>query len=375
MASPSNKQIVVLGAGVIGLTTAVKIQEQRGYQVTIIAETLPSDPKSIRYTSHWAGAHHVSLAGEDKLQARVDQETFGVMWEMSALGGEAEGCFLRQKQVEYYCDKQADPHPLAHMPDFRRLDENSLIPNTVAGIGFTTLTIDTPIYLNYLLSRFLARGGAIVRGSVQHISQVVDGGARVFTGSKSAGVPVDAVIVCAGIGARFLGGVEDKDVYPIRGQTVLLRAPWIRFGRTMSSKDGLWTYIIPRRSGDVIVGGIKVPNDWYPTPRPETTQDILKRGLVLCPELAPQSIRDQREPTVNDLLPLVIEEGCGLRPGRKGGIRLEVEWYAKTDGQAPKVPIVHNYGHGGAGFQASWGSASVALELLEKALAQARLAM
>ncbi|TFK49356.1 D-aspartate oxidase [Heliocybe sulcata] len=371
MVSPPNKQIVVLGAGVIGLTTALKIQEKGGYQVTIVAETLPSDPKTIRYTSHWAGAHHVSLAGEDKLQARVDQETFKVMWELSAPGGEAEGCFLRQKQTEYYCDKQAEPHPLAHMPDFRLLDENSLVPNTVAGVEFTTLTIDTPIYLNYLLSRFLAKGGAIVRGSVQHISQVVEGGARVFAGAKCAGTSVDAIVVCAGIGARLLGGVEDKDVYPIRGQTVLLRAPWIRFGRTMSSKDGLWTYIIPRRSGDVIVGGIKVPNDWYPNPRPETTQEILTRGLVLCPELVPQSIRDQREPTVEDLLPLVIEEGCGLRPARKGGIRLEVERYPSADGQR-KVPVVHNYGHGGAGFQASWGSASVALELMEKALAETR---
>ena len=61
----------------------------------------------------------------------------------------------------------------------------------------------------------------------------------------------DAIIVCAGLGARFLGGVEDKNIYPIRGQTVLIRAPWIRFGKTQSSYDGIWTYIIPRRSGDV----------------------------------------------------------------------------------------------------------------------------
>jgi hypothetical protein len=40
--------------GVIGLTTALKIQEQGDYKVTIVAETLPSDPKSVLYTSHWA---------------------------------------------------------------------------------------------------------------------------------------------------------------------------------------------------------------------------------------------------------------------------------------------------------------------------------
>ena len=82
------------------------------------------------------------------------------------------------------------------------------------------------------------------RASVQHIAQVAEG-------AYTDNVKPDAVVICAGIGARFLGGVEDKDVYPIRGQTVLLRAPWIKFGRTQSSLDGLWTYIIPRRSGDV----------------------------------------------------------------------------------------------------------------------------
>ena len=38
----------------VGLTTAVKIQEKGGYNVTIIAETFPGDPKTITYTSLWA---------------------------------------------------------------------------------------------------------------------------------------------------------------------------------------------------------------------------------------------------------------------------------------------------------------------------------
>lgn len=73
--------------GVIGLTTAVKIQEEGHYDVTIISEIFPSDPKDVRYTSLWAvsyiqctlphqndnlraqGAHHVSHAeGEPKQQ-------------------------------------------------------------------------------------------------------------------------------------------------------------------------------------------------------------------------------------------------------------------------------------------------------------------
>jgi len=106
-------------------------------------------------------------------------------------------------------------------------------------------------------------------------------------------------------------------------------------------------------------------------PRLETTADILKRALSICPELAPPHIRAEREPTVEDLLPIVIDYGCGLRPARKGGIRLEVEWFDARGGNG-KVPVVYNYGHGGAGYQSSWASASEALGLLESALAKTR---
>lgn len=72
-----------------------------------------------------------------------------------------------------------------------------------------------------------------------------------LSGSNGKAHQVDAVMVCTGLGARTLGGVEDTAMYPIRGQTVLLRAPWIRYGRTTVDKNGLKTYTIPRKSGDV----------------------------------------------------------------------------------------------------------------------------
>ena len=121
----------------------------------------------------------------------------------------------------------------------RRTD---LVEGAVLATSFTTIDINTPAYLPYLLARFLATGGSIVRGSLQHISQALEGA---FTPFRP-----DALVVCAGIGARFLGGVEDKDVHPIRGQTVVVRAPWAKFGRGLNGKGEL-TYIIPRGSGDV----------------------------------------------------------------------------------------------------------------------------
>lgn len=241
------------------------------------------------------------------------------------------------------------------------MPESNLIDGAKTGATFNTLTIDTPVYLNYLLSRFLSRGGTVSRASVQHLSQIAEGGAHVFTPSRAGKMEsVDAIVVCVGLGARTLGGVEDADVYPTRGQVVMLRAPWVKFGRTASHLDqGLWTYIIPRRCGDVshiillggpklticvmqvIIGGTKQDNDWYPVARPSTTTEILERAFALCPELAPPEIRAQRTPTVDDLRPIVIEEGCGFRPSRKGGVRLDVDWIKGTSGD---IPVVLNYG-------------------------------
>ena len=71
--SVEKKRIIVLGAGeralcdctiprsyqvdapgVVGLTTALRIQVQGNYTVTIVSEIIPSDPSSIKYTSRWA---------------------------------------------------------------------------------------------------------------------------------------------------------------------------------------------------------------------------------------------------------------------------------------------------------------------------------
>lgn len=80
----------------------------------------------------------------------------------------------------------------------------------------------------------------------------------------------------------------------------------------------------------------------YTVARPETTEDILRRCLALCPDLAPPDIRAQRAGTVDDLRSLVVEVGCGLRPAREGGLRLEHEWVEAGKGR--KVSLVHNYG-------------------------------
>ncbi|KAJ3732582.1 FAD dependent oxidoreductase [Lentinula guzmanii] len=366
--------------GVIGLTTAIKIQEAKGseYNVTIIAETFPTDPRTIKYTSFWAGAQYVATRTEDLNLRRMERETFDVVWAMSEPGsGVAEGCLLRCTDYSYlpaeeqYADGK--DHPCAFMPDFRQLRPDELVSGASQGFACTAITFDIPRYLPYLLARFTSGGGTIVRGAVGHIQQVLEGGAGIFANPNSSRKysPPDAVILCVGLGARFLGGIEDKDVIPIRGQTVLLRAPWVHIMPTLRDlKDGFNPpYVIPRKGGDVIVGGTFHLDDWYPHPRLEITERILSKGLKLCPDLAPPEVRAEREPTVDDLRSLILDVGVGFRPYRNGGVRVGVEWMDSSPlkNQSKKVPVVFNYGHGGNGYQASWGSAQIALEYLEGA--------
>jgi len=55
----------------------------------------------------------------------------------------------------------------------------------------------------------------------------------------------------------------------------------------------------------------------------------------------------------------VIREVVGLRPFRPEGFRVEAE-------RAGEKLFVHNYGHGGAGITLSWGTASLAVDILSE---------
>lgn len=81
---------------------------------------------------------------------------------------------------------------------------------------------------------------------------------------------------------------------------------------------------------------------------------IKERAIELCPELLPIDKRAAMD--IDDLV--VISENAGLRPSRRGGIRIDSEMIGST-------VVVNCYGHGGGGYQGSWGSVRVAVDLLK----------
>lgn len=67
------RPIVVLGAGIIGLTTATRLLEAGYENVHILAAHFPGDPHDPRYASTIAGAHHLSFADDgDERQTEWD---------------------------------------------------------------------------------------------------------------------------------------------------------------------------------------------------------------------------------------------------------------------------------------------------------------
>jgi glycine/D-amino acid oxidase-like deaminating enzyme len=69
--------VTVIGAGVIGLTTALLLQKE-GYNVTIVANHFPGD-KNINYTSPFAGARWKTVApnSDSRLQSKKDRTSRG----------------------------------------------------------------------------------------------------------------------------------------------------------------------------------------------------------------------------------------------------------------------------------------------------------
>ncbi|KAK7219722.1 hypothetical protein V2G26_007725 [Clonostachys chloroleuca] len=111
-------------------------------------------------------------------------------------------------------------------------------------------------------------------------------------------------------------------------------------------RDGAATHIFPRgERGGVILGGCREKYNWDAEADMEFAEVIKRRCCALVPQLGkPKDLK-------------IIKHGVGFRPGREGGARIAPE---TINGRL----VIHNYGAGGTGFQAGWGMARYAVDLL-----------
>ncbi|GAA5989400.1 hypothetical protein JCM10908_001296 [Rhodotorula pacifica] len=361
----AGKSAVVVGAGVVGLSTAIRLLEA-GLEVDIVARDLPGDLLSIEFTSPWAGAHHVSVAtGADMRLHEFDARTFKVMSELIEQDPNVPLYFATQTEYREEPEPTGEAAAVSQLslmsryhPRFRWLKQSELPEGIVCGATFTCILIHTPSYLAYLLERVKSLGGRIHRCAA--LSSLAD--ALEVDPSLSR---ANLLVNCTGLGARTL--VPDPKVFPTRGQLVIVNAPWVKEGKTRlgPARDGqprVYDYTIPRpKTGHVVLGGCAEKDNWDPNPRADMSRRIKERCLALEPELLPPS---KRGGTIDDLD--VVQEAVGLRPTREGGIRIEAGTI--DNGRGETIPIVHNYGHGGYGFQSSWASAEAAVDLVKVVL-------
>lgn len=153
----------------------------------------------------------------------------------------------------------------------------------------------------------------------------------------------------------------DSKLHPARGQIVIVRndpGAMVSVSGTDDGEDEV-VYVMTRASGGgTVIGGSYQKHNWDSNPDPNLAVRIMKRAVELCPALVPEG------KGIEGLD--IIRHGVGLRPLREGGPRVERE---VVDG----VPVVHNYGHGGFGYQASFGCASAAVKLAKEALEDQRM--
>lgn len=312
-------RVVVLGAGISGLSTATLLR-QRGDDVIVV-----SADATEATTSHLAAAvwFPTSAGPADKV-ARWGRTTYDV------LAGEADqgvpGVVMRESLALY----RHEPDPgswTTAVGEIRPARADELPAGYSHGLRFAVPLVEMPTYLPWLHSRYLDSGGQQLVRRVADLTELLD-------------LQPDAIVNCAGLAAGQLVG--DTTTYPIRGQIVRVTNP----GLTLSVRDERHpagrAYVHPRTT-DCILGGTLDIGAWDTTVDPATTASIVSRCIDLVPALADAT---------------VLESLVGLRPGRPE-VRLELDTTL-----IPNTPVIHNYGHGGSGITLSWGCAQAATALL-----------
>ncbi|KAB8234446.1 hypothetical protein ETB97_003818 [Aspergillus alliaceus] len=331
--------IVVIGAGVIGLTTALRIQQSlnRRQSILLIAREFPNTT-ALNYASPWAGAHYRPVPGLSPQALREEnqaKETYAYLKHLSktdptsGIAGIEAIEHLENPPAEYL-DAEAIQACYGHLDGYRLLGNDERPEGVKWGVRYDSFVINSPVYCSYLLRKFVLAGG------VTKERTILDAREAFYLGPN-----VKTVVNCSGM------GFGDERTFIIRGQTCLVRNACEQT-ITRQNADGTWSFCIPRPlSGGTIIGGTKQPENYDPNPSLETREMLLANAAKWFP-FSPES--ERRFDVIRDIV--------GRRPAREGGIRIEAE--KVEDGKV----VVHAYGAGGRGYELSWGVAGDVVKLM-----------
>lgn len=308
------KSVTVIGCGIIGLTTAIKLQEQN-FKVTLIAEKRFDETLSSKVGAIWFPfeIHPKEKANNWAVLAYKKYQT-----DVKAGNGVSFIPFITA-----YDEKSNTDWTLQLPKDKVRKALSSELPKGIPTAYISIVPLAEPLlYLPYLFKRFLNSGGIYKKQKIKTIEEAVT---------------LDVLVVnCTGLGAKLL--CNDEDLQPMRGQILRCRKMEIP-SCADATKKGALSYVI-NRTEDCVIGGTDYENDWNTNIEKSDTELITSRLL---------------EGGLSQNKPEIIEEIVGLRP-KRSTVRFEYDHNFPT--------IFHNYGHGGAGFTVAWGCAIELAELL-----------
>lgn len=346
----SSSKVVVVGAGVVGLTAALQLKRAYpDYDITVVAAHIPGD-FSLGYASPYAGANWHSFAGpRDKRLQELDEVGYH---EFQRLADDPQSGVWRRANANYYTptavarangDTSGFNHWFKELANERVIPKEELLPGTVYGTEFDTVVISVPIYLNYLLQHCIKLGVTVKR--VSFITSIDE--ARLL---HSSGKEADWVVNSAGLMAYRIDGVNDaRRNYPVKGQVLFVRNNISKCICVEGFDDpNELLYMFPRKEGGTIIGGTFVQENWDPQENKALSVKLSQRAVAYAPEIVDAKFSN---PSFLD----VVQVNVGLRPFRDGGMRIE------RDTRRPW--LIHNYGAGGGGFQGSYGFAKKVVEL------------
>jgi D-amino-acid oxidase len=312
---------VVVGAGVVGLTSAVRLAEA-GARVLVVTADEPGHSVSRIAAAVW---YPTRTTGDSRVLDWA-RRTFDELADQAGRG--VPGVVMRPTRMLLRGPDTGTPWWAAAVRDFRRTPVDP--PGPIVGEWrFIVPTVEMGPYLDWLVRRATAAGVVLRRQRLHRLTEL----------AGLAPVMVNAT----GLGAATLA--DDPAVHPIRGRIVLVTNPGLSTSvRDEDSPAGM-TYIHPR-SRDVVLGGTFEPDEPDTGVDAEAGRAIVERCTALVPELAAARVTGQL---------------VGLRPGRHGGARVELD-PAGLDGS---TRLIHNYGHGGAGVTLGWGCADEVATLVK----------
>lgn len=247
------RTIAVIGAGVIGLTSALRLQES-GAKVTIYAGEFTPETRSARATGVWSPSSRIALA-------QADGEPFIARWEawaraahpvhqrMIGLSGDPVE-YLTQYNIAGGGAGAPATRDFLHLdrrlrglnPPWSDMEQaDSPFPGKVGRSG-PIMVFNVASYADRLIQLFLLRGGTMIRRGFADRSEVL-----------ALDQPV--IVNCMGYGAKAIWG--DDSMVPVRGQIAWLMPQ--SEARYALYHDGV--NAISRRDG-VVVQYVGPNDDW-----------------------------------------------------------------------------------------------------------------